>query len=164
MQHRSGCARQTGENLSRRSEGGSYSCNCNVFDSLSSVRFCSELFFIFILQHRRTVQLAMSSDILYERELYKQFVPSQLTRVHDVLLSPSTSPGRSWLGCSPKSTAVSFFTTNSCGLHRFEPHVSQERKSAHAAGTSLNSSVDPFRTLLTLQAWALHYISRTQPH
>ena len=64
--------------------------------------FFLELFFIFILQHRRTVHLATSSDILYERELYKQFVPPQLTRVHNVLLSPSTSPGRSWLGCSPK--------------------------------------------------------------
>ena len=30
LQHRSLCARQTGENLSRRSEGGGYSCSCSV--------------------------------------------------------------------------------------------------------------------------------------
>ena len=108
LQHRSGCARQSGENLSRRSEGGGYSCcNCSVFFNVfGALFFFLELFFIFILQHRSTavvlVQLATGSDILYERELYKRFVPSQLTRAHDVLLSPSTSPGRSWLGCSPK--------------------------------------------------------------
>ena len=42
--------------------------------------------------------------------------------------------------------------------------MSQERKSAHAhAGTSLNStnSIDPFRSLLTPQAWALHHKSNT---
>ena len=39
LQHRSGCARQTGENWSRRtgssSEGGGYSCSCSVFFLLS---------------------------------------------------------------------------------------------------------------------------------
>ena len=77
-----------------------------------------------------------------------------------VLLSPSTSPGEA---VARNATTANHFTTNSCGLHRLEPHVSQERKSAHAhAGTSLNSSsIDPLRSLLTPQAWALRHKSNT---
>ena len=129
LQHRSGCARQTGDNLSRRSEGGGYSCSCSVFivvfGALFGVIFSSSFSFCDIEVGNEEWDLS-----LYERVLYKQFVPSQLTRVHDVFLSPSTSPGRSWLGCSPKLlTAVSFLLVGSTGPNH--TYVSQERKSAH---------------------------------
>ena len=74
--------------------------------------------------------------------------------------STSTSPGEA---VARNATTVSLFKTNSCVLHRLEPHLSHKGKPAHAhAGTSLNSrSIDPFRSLLTPQAWALHHKSNT---
>ena len=160
LRHRSGCARQTRENLSRRREGGGYSCSCSVF---YCCRRCA--FWIYFISSFSFCNIEVGNEewdlVLNERVLYKQFVPSQLSRVHDVLvflLSPLTSSGEA---AARNATTVSCFKTNSCGLHRLEPHVSQERKSAHAhAGTSLNSSsIDPFRSLLTPQAWALHHKS-----
>ena len=56
-------------------------CYIVVFGALFGVFF----FFIFILQHR-SLQRGVVFSFIRKRVLYTQFVPSQLTRVHDGLV------------------------------------------------------------------------------
>ena len=85
LQHQSGCARQTGDNLSRCSEGGGYSCSCSVFYCCLWCAFWSYFFSSFSFCNIEVGNEEWELS-LHERVLFEQFVPSQLTRVHDVLV------------------------------------------------------------------------------
>ena len=62
------------------SEGGGYSSSCRVL-------FCCLWCAFWFLNFHGTIEVGSEEWDLYERELNKQFVPSQLTLVHNVYLT-----------------------------------------------------------------------------